>query len=239
MVADRIDVNVVTDGTPADVARLAALADEHALTLWLTPSESRLAPNLGAQQALSELAAFDRLVPIEVLAPPTGSPAALGRALQLVEGGGPRVARLCPTGHHYPLVDWALSPLPELCERHALALMLDFAPAPIPWLELVAFARRYPSVPMIALDCDLRWEPAAPAALDAALNLLLHVASDADSTPLLELLAIFGPGRFVGGSATGADPDSAGVALLDPLVAASLSATAASLADGEYASRYF
>jgi hypothetical protein len=239
LAASSIDVNVVTDVTPANLARLAAVADGLERTLWLTPSSARNEPEQGIREALAGLPQYGRLVTIPVLAPPTGSPDGLDRALELSEGEGAHVARLCPTFHGYPLVDWVLSPLPELCERFRFALMLDFAPAPIPWADLVTFARCYPSVPMVALDCDVRSERAAPAALDAALNLILHAPMSDDSVRLLELVSVFGAERFVGGSSTGAEPSLAEAGSSEGALAAKLSVTAASLADGSYAGIHF
>ena len=53
---------------------------------------------------------------------------------------GSGAVRLCPVRDGYPLVDWLLSPLPELCEREGVALVLDFAPGSIPWNDVVTFA---------------------------------------------------------------------------------------------------
>src|SRR5262249_24115478 len=72
--------------------------------------------------------------------------------------GGPAVVRLCPGpgGHGFPLEAWAVSPIPEFCEREELALGVDYDGAPaFPWSELVAFARAYPRLTVLALGAPL------------------------------------------------------------------------------------
>src|SRR5438046_2823597 len=61
-----------------------------------------------------------------------------------------------PSSHRYPLVDWVLSPVPELCEREGVAVVLDFAPEAVKWAEAVAFARHYSPVPMVILETARR-----------------------------------------------------------------------------------
>ena len=102
---------------------------------------------------------------------------------------GSGAVRLCPVRDGYPLVDWLLSPLPELCEREGVALVLDFAPGAIPWSDVVTFARSFPTVPMVVLGVE--GDRVAGAALDATANLVLHGAGVAS------LAATFGAHRFV------------------------------------------
>ena len=85
-----------------------------------------------------------------------------------------------------------LSPLPELCDAHGIALLLDFAPGPIDWATAVPLARAYPTVPFVILGCDLGAEPAAGPALDATLNLVLQVEEVSQV-----LLDTYGGHRFV------------------------------------------
>jgi hypothetical protein len=82
-----------------------------------------------------------------VLVPPAGIPGAFERARRLTASARCRVIRLCPGGHRYPLADWVLSPVPELCERERIAVSLDFASERVNWAETVAFARGYSPVP--------------------------------------------------------------------------------------------
>ena len=63
---------------------------------------------------------------VPVLVPPTAVAGGFERARRLTASAGRRVIRLCPGGHRYPLVDWVLSPVPELCEREGVAVVLDF-----------------------------------------------------------------------------------------------------------------
>jgi hypothetical protein len=134
-----------------------------------------------------------------VLVPPTAAPDAFERALRHAADPACRVVRLCPARDAYPLVDWVLSPLPELCEREALALALDFDRGPIPWIDVVRLARSFPTVPMVVLHVDLDNDGVAPAALDAAANLVLHVSDALGLAPMTE---IFGPHRFAGPDGT-------------------------------------
>ena len=228
----RIDVNAVVE--LGDLASLGASAEQLDLTLWLTPAKSRTAQP-GA--AYSELAAACdgsvRLLPVPVLVPAEGRNAA-GETAALVEQSRLSVARLCPTAHGYPLADWVLSPLTEVCDAHGTALLLDFAPAPIDWVTAVALARAYPTVPFVILDCNLSSELTSAAALDAALNLVLQAHPSTKADALERLVSTFGRRRFVRGSATAAfatPDDDAGPTDLDD--------TAAELAVGGYAATYF
>jgi hypothetical protein len=135
------------------------------------------------------------LLEAPVLTPPTAVPDSYERARELAADSASRVVRLCPHRDGYPLVDWVLSPLPELCEREGLALVLDFDPAPVPWADVVRFARTFPAVPMLVLGVDLEADRAAPAALDATANVVLHVEDVPELAPLIET---FGAHRFVG-----------------------------------------
>jgi hypothetical protein len=107
--------------------------------------------------------------------------------------GAPAVVRICPgpQGHGYPLASWAVSPIPEYCEREDLALFIDFGErADYPWTEVVAFARAYPRLAVVALGAPLRG-PTAALAFDATANLILDTTglTDAADLPALALLA--------------------------------------------------
>ena len=55
---------------------------------------------------------------------------AVTSARRAMDAGAPRVLRLFPgpLGHRYPLVDWALAPLPAVCEREGFGLAVDYGP---------------------------------------------------------------------------------------------------------------
>jgi hypothetical protein len=223
-----IDVSVVVDeADEAAVQRLACDLDRLDLVeTWVSAAGSRIADPSASDDALAAVCdGMPRLVPVPVLVPPTGRNGAFDRAVRLAEGAECRLVRLCPAGHRYPLVAWVLSPLPELCQRTGVALLLDFEGWSPPWAEIVPFARSYPSLPMVVLGAEAR-DRAAPAALDAALNLIVALAADDP-----ELTETFGTARFVwssGGRA--AAPGDMGEAILHE--------TARALAGGTYAERH-
>jgi hypothetical protein len=229
----RIDVNAVVELD--DLPSLRTTAEELDLVLWLTAASSRAAAHGTAHDELAAACyGSPRLLPVPVVVPAAGRPDAAGELAGLLETSAIRVARLCPATHRYPLVDWVLSPLPELCDTLGVALLLDFAPAPIDWAAAVALARAYPTVPFLVLDCDVSLELASPAALDAALNLVLHVDPASGHDDVQRLAGVFGRRRFVRGSATQAfAPESGhdGPCELDD--------TAAELAAGTYAATWF
>jgi hypothetical protein len=199
-----IDVNFIVDGDDDGVAqrikdRFEQLAIESA---WLTAALARTGEPDRYDAALSHLcedAMGLQLIP--VLLPPVGSRGALERAQRVARTATCRVARLCPFGHSYPLVDWILSPLPELCVREGIALELDFDPEPIPWLETVAFARTFPCLPLILLGVPIEKDRALAAALDAAPNLVVHVTDATPGKVLSAFVEMYGSARFVWGSA--------------------------------------
>jgi hypothetical protein len=196
-----IDVNMVIGSVdPRDVQRLASAGERAGLLgLWVTAEASRSTDPERPDDALIDACeAIPALVPVPVLVPPTGFPRAHSRAVELMSGGAHRVVRLCPVTHGYPLLDWVVSPIPELCARHGVALMLDFDAGPVPWGGVVDFARMFPSLPLITLGADVARDRALPAVLDHALNLLMATGSD----DIEYLTATFGHHRFVwsGGS---------------------------------------
>jgi hypothetical protein len=217
-----IDVNLVVDEAVVDTA---VLGKRGLAGAWVTASASRTDdPEPHDARLADALKGSESLRPVPVLVPPTGAAGAYARAREIVDAAQLHVVRLCPSGHRYPLADWVLSPIPELCARENFALLLDFAPAGVPWLELVAFARAFPSVPMVALG--VADERAAPAALDAAPNLILHVEQSISR----ELVETCGGSRFVA-AAGGADLPEGDRELI-------LHGNAETLADGSYAERW-
>jgi hypothetical protein len=217
-----IDVNLVLEAGAVDEV---VLSERGLGGAWVTANASRTDDPAAHDARLARvLNATETLRPVPVLVPPTGTNGAYARAREIIHSAPLHVVRLCPTGHRYPLADWVLSPIPELCERQSFTLLLDFAPADVPWLEVVAFARTFPSVPIVLLGVG--GERTAPAALDAAPNLILHL----DGTVSPRLVATYGGSRFVATSATADLPDR------DRELILHLNAEA--LADGSYAGQW-
>lgn len=158
--------------------------------------------------------------------------------------GGPAVVRICPGphGHGYPLVSWAVSPLPEYCAREELALVIDFrsaAPA-YPWSEIVEFARAYPRLAVVALAAPLHG-PTAGRALDATSNLVLETSAlkAAEASELGELATTRGAYRLAYGTAATRTPAAVVSAFVAPADADSiLAGTAGHLARGTWSTTY-
>ncbi len=227
MVRIGIDVNVVAGSVdPAAVQRLASVGERVGLRkLWLTAAASRSGDPEHPDDALTQACeVIPSVAHIPVLVPPTGLPRAYERALKITSGRAHRVIRLCPATHDYPLLDWVVAPIPELCARHGVALMLDFDDNSVPWGAVVDFARRFPSVPLIALGAEIGSDRAAPAVLDRTLNLLLTIGSG----DISQLVETFGHHRFVwsGGSA---EPTAPPRGLSEPVVAGNAEALAGGL----------
>jgi hypothetical protein len=240
-----IDVNFIVDGDDDNVATRTVnkLAELSLASAWLTASLARTGDPVDHDTRLTH-ACMDipELDPIPVLVPPVASGDAFGRARKISTTATCRVARVCPSGHGYPLADWVLSPIPELCVREGLALQIDFDPEPIRWQESVAFARTFPRLPLILLGTAIGEDRALPAALDAAPNLVIHVSETNAATELIELVQIFGTSRFVWGSAfSSIHPSPNGAAaygLLDGAYESILYRNAQALADGTYADAF-
>ncbi len=242
-----IDVNLVVDGARDDVVQEseARLAGRDIAAGWVTAAGARNDdPEEHDQRLARACEGSSSLHPVPVLAPPTGVPGAYARAQRLAATARCRVVRLCPGSHGYPLADWLLSPLPELCQREGLALMLDFEPEPVRWDETVVFARSYPSLPMVVLDAGIGVDRALPAALDAAPNLLLHAGRLRSLEDLVRLADIFGASRFVWGSSGHPGADAARESIADTewlgeeSRAAILYGSAQALMDGNYADTF-
>jgi hypothetical protein len=235
-----IDANLHADLSTRDcVVRAASRIDDLGLAAgWVLagshPSDSRVVE-----------AGDSRLCPIPVLGPPAVHPGIVARARRQAASGSPRVVGLRPARDAYPLADWVLSPLPEICDREQLSLILDYVGAPIPWLEIVPFARRYPGLPMLLLGAAVGGDQAAPAALDAAANLVLGVGRLRAARDLVRLVDVFGSQRFA--YASGTSTTAQGVTRLREIRATELDeeaergvlgGTAAALAEGRYAGAF-
>lgn len=222
MASVAIEVNLVLDAVAVDEV---VLSERGLGGAWVTANASRTDDPVAHDARLGRvLSGSETLRAVPVLLPPTGANGAYARAREIIHSAPFHVVRLCPTGHRYPLADWVLSPIPELCERQSFTLLLDFAPAHVAWLEVVAFARVFPSVPIVLLGVGD--ERAAPAALDAAPNLILHL----DGTVSAGLVATYGGSRFVAASAAEDLPDRDRELILQR--------NAEALADGSYAGQW-
>jgi len=240
-----IDVNLVVDVSPADPAERAELTLA-ALDLdgaWVTAREALTGePDAYDKRLVEALENSDRLAPLPVLVPPTGAPGVYDRARRIAETASLRVVRLCPGSHGYPLAEWVVSPLPELCERAGMAVVLDFAPEPVPWPALVDFARTFPTLALVVVGTAVDEDRTLPAALDATPNLLFAVGRSTSEEALGQLCATFGQHRFVFGSDGDGDPSAVPAAIASALDEqardAVLHENAAALAAGTYADTF-
>jgi hypothetical protein len=227
-----IDVNMIVTAVGAsDVDRLAAAAERAGvLRLWATPEASRSGDPEPHDDALARAAATSSVIdPLPVLVPPTGRPRDYARSLELIAHGGHRVVRFCPLAHGYPLLDWILEPLPELCARHGAAIVLDFEGGSVAWGPVADFARAFPSVPVVVVGADVARDRSVPAVLDRTLNVVLTVASD--GAP--ELIETFGAHRFVW-SAGSSEPVAPPPDLPEPVAGGNAAALAAGLYAGAH-----
>jgi hypothetical protein len=231
MAAAVVDVNTVVEAALHErLEELDEAARSRDATFWVTAHASRLGTPAD-EVVRSACHGLSSLEPISVVLPPTGTPGALNSLLEIAEAQTARVARLCPATHGYPLLDWVLSPIPELCERHELALLIDYDSQRPPWGEVVAFARRFPTVPIVVLAEALDRELAVPAALDATANLVLQLTPECERAA--SLISTFGSSRFVSGGGGNALPALDGLG--DDDRAAVMAGTAQLLAGGTYA----
>ncbi len=211
---------------------------------WVAAIEAREREADDLTDLLRAVCSGSVLSAINVLFPPSGITGTVTRFYELASDADCRIARLCPTTHGYPLADWVVSPLPELCERFHFSLLLDFNHEPIPWTDVVAFARAFPAVPMILLACRIGEERVIGAALDYAPNLLLELSKLTSTVALEELVSVYGHHRFVFGSG-GSSHASRQImsclqeTALDPAtITAIVEGNARLLASGAYAERY-
>jgi hypothetical protein len=222
-------------GVEACARRLPALGIDEA---WVTPEPARS----GDPERFDHLTPDGAVRSVPVLVPPTGRRGAFERARQIARETTLRVARVCPGGHRYPLLDWVLSPLPELCDRERMALLVDLAPDPVDWQELTEFARAFPSLPLLVLGTAPGGDRALPAALDRTANVVVEAGPGTDVDALVDLVDSFGPHRFAWGSGAGdagfAARGRIEAALSDDDRDAVLGGTAAALADGSYGERH-
>ncbi len=241
-----IDVNLVVEVDRHDVSnpvqRPQVTSDGRGA--WVTAAEARIDEPDRHDETLAGLCRHSSsLVPVPVLLPPTGLPGALDRARRIA-GGSYCLVRLCPTTHRYVLADWVLSPLPELCEREGLAVLLDFSPEAVSWRDVVALARAFPSLPLVVLGVEVGVDRSVPAVLDAAPNIVCAIAALATPEDLARLCALFGASRFVCESGERAKPMDVLTAiaetelLADDARDAVLWANADALARGTYADTF-
>jgi hypothetical protein len=158
--------------------------------------------------------------------------------------GGPRAVRLCPgsDGHDYPLEPWAISPLPEYCDREGIAILIDPGPSSIgyPWAPIVRLARDHPSLVVVALAAPLGGTVAARG-LDAAPNLILETSAltDDDGEAFARLVATVGGHRFAYGSGDAVvSPSVVASSLRDDSAPAVLSGTADLIDRGAWGPTY-
>ena len=157
------------------------------------------------------------------------------------DDGGNAVVAIRPDakGMAFPLVPWAVTPIPEYCAREEMALMVILdRNDPFPWADLVAFARTYPRLAVIAIGAPLEG-PAASKALDATANLVLDSSGSGAGARAANLAATHGAYRFAYGSG------SAPVRSADVVVGLSeddatmvRAGTARHLADGTWSSTF-
>jgi hypothetical protein len=144
-----------------------------------------------------------------LVAPPIDEDAISAVLAERAAGACPLV-RLRPgqPGDEYPLAPWVLSPLPEWCEREGLAIAVDYGPSmgAAAWAEVVAFARSYPAVPIVLLGAALS-RRVVPAALDAAVNLIIEASESTNPEDLYRLVVTYGRHRFALGNAGPAGGD--------------------------------
>jgi hypothetical protein len=127
-----------------------------------------------------------------IVAMPGSSDDLATRVAAARNAGAPAVVRICPGvhGHGYPLEPWAVSPIPEFCEREDLALFVDLGERPdYPWSEVIAFARAYPRLAMVALGAPFKG-PTAGLAFDATANLIFDTSGLTDAADLSSLASL-------------------------------------------------
>jgi hypothetical protein len=135
-----------------------------------------------------------------------------------MKAGAPRVLRLRPGAaeHGFPLVDWAVEPLPAVCEREGYALALDYsASAPLPLTEIAGFACSAPEVPLLLLGDRLCEQPAIWRLLERCPNVLLQITNRAKHEDLAAGIETFGAHRFVYGSGGAGNANEALIGGLD------------------------
>lgn len=235
-----VDVSLVVRDVSADaLQRLASeLRDAGLDSGWVILDDVRN----------DDLTSFDiaanglPLSPVQVALPPVSEVGGLSRAEQVVAAARCRVQRLCPVAHGYPLAGWVLSPLPELCVREHMALLLDFGDESIPWADVVAFAREFPALPLVVLGGLREGDRAVAAALDATANVVIELSRATAPAVLGDLVERFGAHRFVWGSGGSPEIQRRRVELVHGLSADDravvMNDNAIILGNGLYAARY-
>jgi hypothetical protein len=139
-----------------------------------------------------------------VVVSPMLDPGRLGSRIdQAIAAGAPSVLKMHPGPHGdgFPLATWVLDPLTALCERHGYALAVDYGSSePAPLVELDAFARLAPEVPVLLLGHHLAPALGFGRLLDRCPNVLLEVTPAAAPEQVGEAVSRYGAHRFVFGS---------------------------------------
>jgi hypothetical protein len=125
------------------------------------------------------------------------------RVRKALDDGAPPVIRLSPgrVGHRYPLEDWALAPLPALCEREGWALAVDYgADADARLGELACFAGSAPEVAVLLLGNLVDELSGVWRLLDRCPNVLVQLLPGVEAAVCVAACNEFGAHRFVYGS---------------------------------------
>ncbi|MGC0367465.1 hypothetical protein ABH922_005517 [Rhodococcus sp. 27YEA15] len=169
-------------------------------------------PELSVTETWQESSSSGALLRRQVVFVPSLDPwESVDSARAAVRAGAPGVLRLNlrSTKGALPLTEWALDPLPAVCEREGYALALDYGPTgTVPLTELAAFACSAPEVALLVLGDRVCEQPAVWRLLDCCPNVLLQVTDQTAPASLAAGVGTFGAHRFVfgsRGSATGAD----------------------------------
>lgn len=214
-------------------------------SVWLTADLARRAdPDEHDEQLAAACRRVRTFEHVPVVVPPGAASGAHSRVMQIAQSSSCRVMRLCPSSHCYPLQEWVVSPIPEICERYRCALMLDFDPLPVSWSDVVLLARRFAATPMVVVGSEVDTDRALPAALDAAANLVVQITGTEAPAALARLVGTFGAARFVWGSRAQARATRAAIGALgrapidDDARADVLYGNAQALAAGGYAKKH-
>jgi hypothetical protein len=193
MTIDQVDTDAAA--TPPDVDGYRSGHE-----VWVAPRPAAVPTD----EAWSETTSGGALLRRQFVFVPSPDPWESVKTAQVaVEAGAPGVLRLCPgaPGHHFPLIDWVLEPLPAICEREGYALALDYGPSDaLPLVELASFACSAPEVPLLVLGDRLLEQAAIWRLLDRCPNVLLQITNGARPADLATGIETFGAHRFVYGS---------------------------------------
>jgi hypothetical protein len=117
--------------------------------------------------------------------------------------GAPGLIRILPgtQPHQFPLEEWALAPLPAVCEREGIGLAVDYAScSEVDVGGLARFAREAPEVAILAMADLVHRHSAVWRLFDRCPNVLAQVRPTFDPQTLAAVVDEFGAHRFVFGS---------------------------------------